>query len=102
MAKSIAASASVLSVCLCTALSVRLVAQSAIQPQRGETRPSNPVASPILPKDYVIGVEDVLNVVFWREKDMSAEVRVRPDGKDRKSTRLNSSHIQKSRMPSSA
>ena len=25
-----------------------------------------------------------------------------PDGKDRKSTRLNSSHIQKSRMPSSA
>ena len=27
---------------------------------------------------------------------------VRVDGKDRKSTRLNSSHIQKSRMPSSA
>ena len=25
-----------------------------------------------------------------------------PDGEDRKSTRLNSSHIQKSRMPSSA
>src|SRR5262249_20646590 len=24
---------------------------------------------------------DVLHVVFWREKDMSAEVRVRPDGK---------------------
>ena len=27
---------------------------------------------------------------------------VNPEGKDRKSTRLNSSHIQKSRMPSSA
>jgi polysaccharide export outer membrane protein len=31
--------------------------------------------------DYVIGPEDVLGIVFWREKDMSAEVSVRPDGK---------------------
>ena len=34
-----------------------------------------------LPSDYVIGVEDVLSVVFWRDKDLSAEVVVRPDGK---------------------
>lgn len=34
-----------------------------------------------LPTDYVIGVEDVLSVVFWREKDMSGDVVVRPDGK---------------------
>jgi polysaccharide export outer membrane protein len=34
-----------------------------------------------LPKDYVIGVEDVLSVVFWRDKELSAEVLVRPDGK---------------------
>ena len=34
-----------------------------------------------LPTDYVIGVADVLNVVFWKEKDLSAEVIVRPDGK---------------------
>jgi polysaccharide export outer membrane protein len=33
------------------------------------------------PSDYVIGALDVLSVVFWREKDMSAEVTVRPDGK---------------------
>ena len=33
------------------------------------------------PSDYVIGPEDVLGVVFWREKDMSADVVVRPDGK---------------------
>lgn len=32
------------------------------------------------PADYVIGPEDVLAVVFWREKDMSSEVAVRPDG----------------------
>jgi polysaccharide export outer membrane protein len=31
--------------------------------------------------DYVIGPEDLLSVVFWRDKDMSLEVGVRPDGK---------------------
>jgi polysaccharide biosynthesis/export protein len=36
---------------------------------------------PRLPADYVIGADDVLSVVYWREKDMSAEVTVRPDGK---------------------
>ena len=33
---------------------------------------------------------------------LEAAHKVGEDGKDRKSTRLNSSHIQKSRMPSSA
>jgi polysaccharide export outer membrane protein len=33
------------------------------------------------PPDYVIGIGDVLQVVFWRDKDLSAEVMVRPDGK---------------------
>lgn len=33
------------------------------------------------PADYVIGAEDVLNIVIWREKELSAEVMVRPDGK---------------------
>ena len=34
-----------------------------------------------MPADYVVGPEDVLVIVFWGEKDMSAEVVVRPDGK---------------------
>ena len=34
-----------------------------------------------LPAGYVIGAEDVLSIVFWRDKDMSADVVVRPDGK---------------------
>jgi polysaccharide export outer membrane protein len=34
---------------------------------------------PTLP-DYLIGVEDVLGVVFWREPDMTGDVTVRPDG----------------------
>jgi polysaccharide export outer membrane protein len=33
------------------------------------------------PSGYVIGPEDVLTVLFWRDKDMSAEAVVRPDGK---------------------
>src|SRR5262245_6076067 len=31
--------------------------------------------------DYIIGPDDVLTVVFWRDKDMSGDVVVRPDGK---------------------
>ena len=34
-----------------------------------------------LPAGYVIGPEDVLSIVFWRDKEMSADVVVRPDGK---------------------
>lgn len=33
------------------------------------------------PGDYVIGVDDVLVIMFWRDKDMSSEVVVRPDGR---------------------
>lgn len=33
------------------------------------------------PSDYVIGADDVLEVIVWREKDLSTEVKVRPDGK---------------------
>jgi polysaccharide export outer membrane protein len=33
------------------------------------------------PADYVIGPEDQLSIVFWRDKDLSSDVVVRPDGK---------------------
>lgn len=36
---------------------------------------------PPLPADYLIGPEDVLIIIFWREKDLSSEVTVRPDGR---------------------
>lgn len=63
-------------------------AQSAT-PQSSSTSQTPPVAAPTLPKagapalpkDYVIGIEDILNVVSWRDKELSAEVVVRPDGK---------------------
>ena len=33
------------------------------------------------PPGYVIGPDDVLTIVFWREKDLSGDVAVRPDGR---------------------
>jgi len=37
---------------------------------------------PATPSGYVIGVDDVLSILFWRDKDLSApEITVRPDGK---------------------
>ena len=38
-------------------------------------------AAAVPPPGYVIGPADVLSIVFWRDKEMSAEVTVRPDGK---------------------
>jgi polysaccharide biosynthesis/export protein len=34
-----------------------------------------------VPADYVIGPDDILDVIFWRDKDMSSQVTVRPDGR---------------------
>jgi len=56
-------------------------AQTKPQPPPGGAAPSKPATPPEVPKDYVIGVEDVLSVVFWNAKELSAEVTVRPDGK---------------------
>jgi polysaccharide export outer membrane protein len=67
--------------CLCSALSATLGAQSKPQPQSVKTSPAVALALPALPKDYVIGAEDVLAVVFWSAKELSSEVLVRPDGK---------------------
>jgi polysaccharide biosynthesis/export protein len=54
----------------------------AAQPQAAT--PAAPAAATpavALPADYVVGPEDVLGIVFWRERDMSADVVVRPDGR---------------------
>jgi polysaccharide export outer membrane protein len=56
-------------------------------PAAAQNATPRPVAQPPLPQgvpttpDYVIGPEDVLTVVIWREKDISGDVQVRPDGK---------------------
>lgn len=33
------------------------------------------------PPDYLIGPDDILTIVFWREKDLTVDVSVRPDGR---------------------
>lgn len=39
------------------------------------------VTDPVVPAGYVIGTDDVLSIVYWKDKDMSADAKVRPDGR---------------------
>jgi polysaccharide export outer membrane protein len=57
-----------------------LLAQRAQTQTRGTAAVANPAAAAVLPPGYLIGPDDVLQVVFWREPDVSGEVIVRPDG----------------------
>ena len=66
-----------------TAVAVLLVASSAAaQPSPSVAPPPGAAktAETSVPSDYVIGAEDIVGVVFWRDADMSADVTVRPDG----------------------
>jgi polysaccharide export outer membrane protein len=49
-------------------------------PPAPKPAPKDPNASPVLPLGYSIGPDDILSIVFWRDKDMSMDVQVRPDG----------------------
>ena len=58
----------------------------ALARQTGSAAPASTSADasselPSVPPGYVIGPEDILTVVFWRDKDMTGDVQVRPDGK---------------------
>jgi polysaccharide export outer membrane protein len=50
--------------------------QTAVRPPAPE--PAGGIATPV---DYLIGPEDVLGIVFWREPEMNGDVTVRPDGR---------------------
>ncbi|NUR56061.1 MAG: hypothetical protein HOQ29_16570 [Acidobacteria bacterium] len=59
-----------------------LAQQAGPSPVKAEARPRSAESSrAITPPGYVIGPEDVLTILFWRDKDMSGDVVVRPDGK---------------------
>jgi polysaccharide export outer membrane protein len=69
---------------LCSAPAVALQARQTPEPRADASRtPAGgaPSAGTPLPPGYVIGPDDILSIVFWRDKDLSGEVRVRPDGK---------------------
>lgn len=43
--------------------------------------PTAATAAVSAPADYVIGPSDLLSIVFWKEKDLTCDVVVRPDGR---------------------
>jgi len=51
-----------------------------VAPAPASVAPPAPPAM-VVPGDYTIGPDDILSIVFWRDKDMSADVVVRPDGR---------------------
>jgi polysaccharide export outer membrane protein len=48
---------------------------------KAPTAPAAAAEGMAVPSDYVIGAEDVIGVVFWRDQEMSGDVTVRPDGR---------------------
>jgi polysaccharide biosynthesis/export protein len=49
----------------------------------GTAVPAPVMAAPgvTMPPQYTIGADDVLSVIFWRDKELTSDVTVRPDGK---------------------
>ena len=63
-----------------------LGAQTAVPSPGTPPSPAGVAATPTddpsaVPVDYVIGVDDILTIAFWRDEAMSSDVVVRPDGK---------------------
>lgn len=65
---------------LILALALFAGAPTAASPEQQPVAQAAPSAV-ALPDDYVVGAEDVLGVVFWREAELSGDVTVRPDGR---------------------
>jgi polysaccharide biosynthesis/export protein len=62
-------------------------ASQGTKPPPSQATPPSVAPAPVVPAPavppppgYVIGPDDVLQVLYWREKEISAEVTVRPDG----------------------
>jgi polysaccharide export outer membrane protein len=74
---------------VCAVTSAALLTLVASDSLAGQQKPAAPPANAAAgsaavtppPPDYTIGVGDVLNIVFWRNMELSGEVVVRPDGK---------------------
>jgi len=75
--------------CLAAAMVRTMAAQGATPPDRqpADRAPnaakagSSNATTDAVSNDYVIGADDVLSIVFWRDQQLSGDVLVRPDGK---------------------
>ena len=65
----------ILCLCMVVGLSLLLVAACAEIPREALEEIGRP-----LPKDFLLGPEDVVEVTVWRNQDLSRTVVVRPDG----------------------
>jgi polysaccharide export outer membrane protein len=75
----------------CLVLALTASAQTQQKPAATNGAPAVPAAAaavaapratdPVVPPGYVIGTDDVLSIVYWKDKDMSADAKVRPDGR---------------------
>ena len=72
---------------LCAQTPAQQPASPNTAPARTATAPAKPPAAVMtapgvtMPPEYVIGADDVLSIIFWRDKELTADVSVRPDGK---------------------
>jgi polysaccharide export outer membrane protein len=67
---------------LITSGSPAVFGQSQKPPQADQVQPAPPAAAAVVVSpDFVVGPEDVLGILFWREPDFSGDVAVRPDGR---------------------
>jgi polysaccharide biosynthesis/export protein len=56
-------------------------AAAATTPPVAKSAETSAVTASSAPRGYVIGPDDILQIVFWREKELSGDVVVRPDGR---------------------
>jgi polysaccharide export outer membrane protein len=71
---------------VCCGVSVSAIAEPQSAAAPAASNAARPAGAPAIPAGvtppagYVIGPDDQLGIIYWREKDMSADVVVRPDG----------------------
>jgi polysaccharide export outer membrane protein len=58
-----------------------VTAPSAAMPAAAAALAAPRPTDPPVPAGYVIGTDDLLSIVYWKDKDMSADAKVRPDGR---------------------
>lgn len=61
-------------------MAVALLVASPTAFAQGQATASRVITSPDASAEFVIGAEDLLTVLFWRDKELSGDVTVRSDG----------------------